>query len=447
MPTQTPPSSHADSAARANAERVERYARATLERAAETGGYAARALGRFFRDLAERWRLTLGVIVGALAAALVIWYLVAHAPAALLFVAQVVVVVVIALVALAALLWVLLWALARQPDESPDGLASYLGPLIRGASRLAQSPSAGSRAPLSMLEKRRLAYSEAGHAVALAALAPDAPVAPISIRSPRRPSTLALGAAAPRSAEEVFATLQVALASRAAQEVFLQARLVSAAGDLAAATALALRFVACWGLGDALLALPSSLPVERLAADTAAREQAERLLRQAYDATRALLEHHRAEVIALAEALAEREALDGAEVAEILRKANSPTPEQHSALTSVAETALFGSSTAPDFQEPAPHVIGPVAAAPAAAGQPASQPAARVSRVTRPVAFAASPSQELRADRVIDRAILRAPLQPAGARRTDPDLPAISNGANGGSGSAGANGASGGSDE
>ena len=436
MSTQTPP--HANETARVAAERVQRAARTTLERSAEAGGQAARALGRLTTDLRERWRLTLGVIAGALALALVIWYLVAHAPAALEFVAQVIVAVVIALVALAALLWVLLWALERQSGAASGELGSRLALLGRAAGSRSDA-----RAQLSTVEKRRLAYSEAGHVVAQVALAPDAPVGRVAIRLPRASrrgtaGALGLGAAAPRTVEEVFAAMQVALASRAAQEVFLQAWLVSAADDLAAASALALRSVACWSMGDSLVALPAALPIERLAADPATREQAERLLRQAYDAARTLLEHHRAEVIALAEALAEREELDGAEVEEILRRADSPSPEQHSALTSVAETALFGASIAPDFQEPAPHVIGPVAPAPSAAGQPASRPAARVSRSSRPTAFAASPSQELRADRVIDRAILRAPLQPTGARGADPNLPAVSNGANG------ANGANGG---
>lgn len=307
---------------------------------------------------------------------------------------------------------------------------------------------------LSATEKRRRAYAEAGHVVALAALAPQEPVAHLTIRARREPhpDTRMLES---RSAEEIFAAMQIALASRAAQEVFLQARLTNAADDLAEATALALGAVARWGQGDSLIATPPTQSDERLLADPTVREPVERLLRRAYEATRALLERRRAEVIALAETLAEREDLDGAEVAELLRTANSPSPGRLSALNSVAEATLFGTPVAPDFQTPAPHVIGPVApTAPAtSAPQPAGGAKPRVSRASGPSAFAASPSQELRADRVIDRALLRAPLHSRGARRTDPNLPAVSKGASGAAngasnsatnGASGANGGSGG---
>lgn len=306
-----------------------------------------------------------------------------------------------------------------------------------------------------MLEKRRLAYSEAGRVVAQRALAPDAPAERVALRPSLRPAIGALGlaTAAPRSAEDVFAAIQMALASRVAQEVFLHARLVSAADDLMAATTLAVRSVACWGMGDSLIATPLAASQARLLADDAIREQVERLLRRAYDTMSALLERHRDEVIALAEALAERETLDGAEVVELLRTA-AASPAQLSALTSVAEATLFGTTVAPDFQMPAPYVIGPVAptataASATSAPQPADGAVPRVSRASGPSAFAASPSQELRADRVVDRALLRAPLRSRGSRRTDPNLPAVSKSTNGASNGAsngaahGANGATG----
>ncbi|MGH2504326.1 MAG: hypothetical protein ACRDID_17600, partial [Ktedonobacterales bacterium] len=312
---------------------------------------------------------------------------------------------------------------------------------------------------LSATEKRRLAYTVAGRVVALVALAPQESVAHLTIRAPREQAQERRAGAqemTPRSADEVFAAMQIALASRVAQEVFLQARLTDAADDLAEATALALGCVARWGLGESLIATPLAQSDERLLAAPTMREQVERLLRRAYEATRALLERHRAEAPALAEALAEREDLDGAEVAELLRTANSPAPGHLSALTSVAEATLFGTPVAPDFQTPAAHVIGPVApTAPAAsAAQPTGVAGPRVSSASGPSAFAASPSQELRADRVIDRALLRAPLRSRGARRTDPSLPAVSRGANGAtngtsnnassSAASGANGSSGG---
>lgn len=479
MATETPQSANAT--ARATFERVEQAYRVATSSIERVGGDTAHGLARALR---ARRQLALAVVVGVLVVALLIWYLATHAPAILLFVAQVIIAVVITLAALSALLWLMLRALLRtlaQPadhtagseatlsdmastesDDAPDHLGQRLGALLRAATGRApqrgarppaspEDPShADSPAPLSMLEKRRLAYSEAGHVVAQRVLAPDAPVERVALRpTPQRPAIGALGpaVAAPRSAEDVFAAMQMALASRVAQEVFLHARLVSAADDLAAATTLALRSVACWGMGDSLIATPLAASQARLLADSNIREQVERLLRRAYDAMSALLEQRRDEVIALAEALAERESLESAEVAELLRAA-AASPAQRSALTSVAETTLFGTTVAPDFQMPAPYVIGPVAptAAPAASAPlPTGGVGPRVSHASGPSAFAASPSQELRADRVIDRALLRAPLRSRGSRRTDPDLPAVSNGANGASnGANSANGSSGG---
>jgi hypothetical protein len=480
MATETPQSANAP--ARATFERVEQAYRAAASSVERVGGDAAHRLARALR---ARRQLALAVVVGVLVVALLIWYLAAHAPAILLFAAQVIIAVVITLAALSALLWLMLRALLgalAQPadhaaapdmtlgdmtsagsDEAPDRLELRLGALLRAAAR--RAPQRGARPPaspadlshpgapasLSMLEKRRLAYSEAGHVVAQSALAPDAPVERVALRPmPLRPAVGALGlaVAAPRSAEDVFAAIQIALASRAAQEVFLHARLVSAADDLAAATTLALRSVACWGMGDSLIATPLAASQARLLADSAIREQVERLLRRAFDATSALLEQRRDEVIALAEALAERETLEGAEVADLLRAAAATSPAQRSALTSVAEATLFGTTVAPDFQMPAPYVIGPVAPTATAASAPsAPQPTGgagpRVSRASGPSAFAASPSQELRADRVVDRALLRAPLRSRGTRRTDPDLPAVSKSASNGA-SNGANGSGGG---
>ncbi|HET9111945.1 MAG TPA: hypothetical protein VFN78_14040, partial [Ktedonobacterales bacterium] len=258
-----------------------------------------------------------------------------------------------------------------------------------------------------------------------------------------------------QSAEEVFARIEVSLASRAAEELFLQARLNGVGGDLANATQLALQYVAHWGMGDTFFSAAATMAPERMYTDPALREQAERLLRQAYNDVRALLERRRKAVIAVAEALLEREELDSDEIEQLIHEAETPTPEQVAALASVAEAALFGAPAAIDFQTPAPHLIGPVApavpAAPATPAQPSQQPqqvaeasaseepqpakapTPRPPTTLAPAAFAASPSQELRADRVIDRAILRAPQRQTILQKTDPNLPTV-NGTNGASG-------------
>jgi hypothetical protein len=258
---------------------------------------------------------------------------------------------------------------------------------------------------------------------------------------------------ATQSADEVFASIEVALASRAAEEIFLQARLDVAERDLASATELALRAVARWGMGDTLFSA-ASLPTERLHTAPELRAQAERLLRQSYNAVCALLERRNKAVIAVAEALLEHEDLEGDEFALILHRAETPTHAEMTALASVAEAALFGAPAAIDFQAPAPHLIGPVAPGAPADERPDSAGAAEQTPQTAPAprrtaprppgasgpsAFAASPSQELRADRVVDRAILRAPLRQTILRKTDPNLPAVTS-ANGAGGAGGAGG-------
>lgn len=327
---------------------------------------------------------------------------------------------------------------------------------------------------LSMLEKRRLAYHEAGHAIAQAYLLPRYRVAHATIVKRLGSSGEAFVEAKPleeivtQSAEEVFARIEVSLASRAAEELFLQARLNGVGGDLANATQLALQYVAHWGMGDTFFSAAATMAPERMYTDPALREQAERLLRQAYNEVRALLERRRKAVIAVAEALLEREELDSDEIEQLIHEAETPTPAQVAALASVAEAALFGAPAAVDFQTPAPHLIGPaipvLPATPAQSGQAgqseqpgqrASQPQpARVEQTPAPkdpptfapAAFAASPSQELRADRVIDRAILRAPQRQTILQRTDPNLPTVNdaNGANGSNGANNSRGANGG---
>jgi cell division protease FtsH len=131
---------------------------------------------------------------------------------------------------------------------------------------------------LTATEKRRLAYAAAGRVVALATLEPQEPVAHLTIRAPReRAQERRAGAPemAPRSADEIFAAMQIALASRVAQEVFLQARLTDASDDLAEATTLALGCVARWGLGESLIATSRAPSDERLLADPIVREQVE----------------------------------------------------------------------------------------------------------------------------------------------------------------------------
>ncbi|HEU0028728.1 MAG TPA: AAA family ATPase [Ktedonobacterales bacterium] len=329
---------------------------------------------------------------------------------------------------------------------------------------------------LSALEKRRLAYHEAGHAIAQAFLLPRFRVAHATIVKRLGSSGEAFVEAKPleeivtQSAEEVFARIQVSLASRAAEELFLNARLNGVGGDLANATQLALQYVAHWGMGDTFFSAAATMAPERMYTDPILREQAEKLLRQAYTEVRALLERRRKALIAVAEALLEREELDSDEIEQLIQEAETPPQEQVAALAEVAASAL---AQIPAFAPPsllgAPPNPPPatVDAIPAPAAEPAAHEVSRANgangangtngaheaREARDVneehganghapeavpevmpeavpeapaanAFIATPSQELHADRIVDRAILRAPriTRPI-QEHTDPNLP------------------------
>ncbi|MBF6589005.1 MAG: AAA family ATPase [Ktedonobacterales bacterium] len=199
---------------------------------------------------------------------------------------------------------------------------------------------------LSMLEKRRLAYHEAGHAIAQVKLLPRFRVTHATIAKRLGSTGEAFVAYKPmeeivtQSAEEVFAEIETLLASRASEELFLQARLNGVGGDLQRATQLALQYVTHWGMSGAFFSamgtITSSLGTgpERVYTDPGVRAEVESLLRQAYTDVRALLERHRAAVVAVAEALLAREELESDEILELIAQAEVPD------LDAIAATAL-----------------------------------------------------------------------------------------------------------
>src|SRR5262249_16986371 len=109
---------------------------------------------------------------------------------------------------------------------------------------------------LSLLEKRRLAYHEAGHAIPQAKLVPRHRVGDATIAKRLGSAGEAFVEAKPleeivtSSADEIFAEIQTLLASRASEELFLKSRLNGVGGDLHRATQLAIHYIAHWGMGD-----------------------------------------------------------------------------------------------------------------------------------------------------------------------------------------------------
>jgi ATP-dependent Zn protease len=220
---------------------------------------------------------------------------------------------------------------------------------------------------LSLLEKRRLAYHEAGHAVAQVRLLPRHRVTHATITKRLGSTGEAFVAYKPteeivtQSADEVLAEIQTLLASRASEELFLQTRLNGVGGDLQQATRLALYYVAHWGMGDDFFSAAALGTPDSIYSDAETRHVAERLLRKAYTDVRKLLSDNRAAVQAVAEALLQREDLDSDEILDLIARAET------AALETIAVAAL---------SEVPPMLAAPNAAAAAAsdAAAPAMTP-------------------------------------------------------------------------
>ncbi|MDQ0899862.1 AAA family ATPase [Paenibacillus sp. V4I7] len=105
-------------------------------------------------------------------------------------------------------------------------------------------------------EKRNVAYHEAGHAVAQYLLKPHDRVWKVTII--RRGGALGLAATKPtherynRSDSEILAEIQVCLAARAVEEVFLGKKLNGVTSDLQQATEMAGAYLGMVGMGDEL---------------------------------------------------------------------------------------------------------------------------------------------------------------------------------------------------
>jgi ATP-dependent Zn protease len=198
------------------------------------------------------------------------------------------------------------------------------------------------------MEKRRLAYHEAGHAIAAAKLYSRMRVAHATISK-----RLGIGGAeafveskpleeiVTQSAEEIYNDIQVSLASRASEEIFLDTQLNGVGGDLHSATSLALYYVTAWGMDGQFFSASATLDPETIYTDSDVREKVEALLQRAYRDVYALVDRNRAATEAIAEALIQREDLDSDEIAELIRNAERPSYAE------IAAAAISNAASAP----------------------------------------------------------------------------------------------------
>ncbi len=186
---------------------------------------------------------------------------------------------------------------------------------------------------LTPIERRRLAYHEAGHTVACYYLMDRFFPAFVTLHMHGDLEGAAAFAAwrqketiITMSKEDVLARIQVSLASRAAEELFLNVNLNGVTADFASATQLAANYIGAYGMDGTITsylafngglngASPLSLP--------GIAERTEALLQSQFKAVKKLFQEHSEAVMAVAEALIEREELIADEIKQLIDEADA----------------------------------------------------------------------------------------------------------------------------
>ena len=215
---------------------------------------------------------------------------------------------------------------------------------------------------MSEKERRRLAYHETGHAIAMALLQPENQLYKVTII--RYGRALGLAASTPleerytQTREEVLSEIKVALASRAAEELFLGTGLTGVTCDLQQATRLAMAYFGYYGMGNSFysyLAMPSGLG----GIDPDTKRRIEALLDEQYREVKQLLAEHADEVHIVSERLLEELELHGEDVKEILEsrgvQRRGPAGVGVAALTGYAGGLALGQQSNGPAETPGPN--------------------------------------------------------------------------------------------
>ncbi len=172
-------------------------------------------------------------------------------------------------------------------------------------------------------DRRRLAYHEAGHAIAQVRLKSWERLTKVTII--RHGDALGLAAYKPVEEkrvlvrEELLATIQVALASRAAEELFLGTQTVGVTSDFAHATHMAFYMLNYWGMdGSFYSTLPFGPAVS--ATDPRTKHKIDQVLEQEYRKVKALLSEYSGAMHELARTLIEHDEADGQDVEDMVKR-------------------------------------------------------------------------------------------------------------------------------
>jgi cell division protease FtsH len=230
---------------------------------------------------------------------------------------------------------------------------------------------------MSYEERRRIAYHEAGHAYAMVKLLKKERLTKVTIV--RHGGALGFAAWKPeeeihtRTKDELLDRLQISLASRAAEELFLNIQMSGVTGDLQSATGLATFMVGAYGMDNSFYSY-LAFGMEGMAAPDI-KTRVETILSEQYRKVKQLLENNREAVTAIAEALILRNELTDIDVNEILARVEAEHPFVG---TSRAEQPLFGFTAARALPEaPTPSRRNGRAASNGVVSEPRSVPTAQ----------------------------------------------------------------------
>ncbi len=187
-------------------------------------------------------------------------------------------------------------------------------------------------AELTPIERRRLAYHEAGHTVACYYLLERYFPAFVTLHMHGDLEGAAAFAAwrqketiITKSREDVLAFIQVSLASRAAEELFLDVNLNGVSGDFKSATELASSYVGIYGMDGTFtscLAFAGTTLEKTVRVDKFS-ERVEKVLQSQFQAVKHLFQEHSEAVIAVADALMERDELVAEEIKQLIDEADA----------------------------------------------------------------------------------------------------------------------------
>jgi ATP-dependent Zn protease len=125
--------------------------------------------------------------------------------------------------------------------------------------------------------------------------------------------------------QDILARIQVSVASRASEELFLDVNLSGVAGDFASATALAANYIGVYGMDGTIssyLAFAGATGANPFSLPNLA-ERVEALLQAQLKAVKKLFQDHSEAVIAVAEALIDREELVADEIKALIDEADA----------------------------------------------------------------------------------------------------------------------------